>query len=550
MSQDDLVIANQTFPATRSDINANLQALGSLMSGASAPGTTYAYMYWADTTNGVLKQRDASNAAWVIRATLSDDRVVTKTSAYTVVLGDFGKTILCSASGAAFTVTLLAAATAGDGFRVAFKKTDSSVNAVTIDGNGAETIDGATTVTLDVQYDSFELVSDGSNWHIENNAVFTMTRPEVTIASAATTDLGTKASNMLAISGTTTITALGSSASLRNPVYFLRFTGALTLTHNATSLIIPGGSNIVTADGDTAIALYLGSGNWKILSYTRANGQGASMAAATVAIASAGTTDIGSAKGNLVNITGTTTITALGSTATTGNPLYFARFTGALTLTHNGTSLILPGSANITTAAGDSAIFEYLGSGNWRCLNYAKIDGSPVVGSSALVKISTQTASASANIDFTGLSSTYKKYILEIIDYVPSAAQSVYLRVDAGSGFISTGTYDQAGDGRDSEGNPVTLEAENAAQISLTGADTLATTSTNPNYLAVEIINPSHSKRTAIGWRGHWIQDGTTRHRTAAGFGSNQATTAVISIRILPSTGNISSGTFILYGVV
>mgnify|MGYP000432103189 CR=1 FL=1 len=166
MSSDDLVIANQTFPATRADINSNLQALGSLMSGASAPSTTYAYMWWADTTNGVLKQRNSSDNAWVVRATLSDDRVVTKTTTYSVVLGDFDKLILCSASGGAFTVNLPAAATAGDGFRVSFKKTDATFNAVTLDGNSSETIDGNTTITLDSPYDMVELTCDGSNWSI------------------------------------------------------------------------------------------------------------------------------------------------------------------------------------------------------------------------------------------------------------------------------------------------------------------------------------------------------------------------------------------------
>lgn len=171
MSQDDLIVSNQTFPATRTDINSNLQALGSLMSGASAPGTTYAYMWWADTTNGVLKQRNAGDSAWVIRATLSDDRVVTKTTTYTVVAGDYDKLILCSASGAAFTVNLTAAATLGDGFRVKLKKTDATANAVTIDGNASETIEGAATKALSTQYDCVTLVCDGSNWFYETSTV-------------------------------------------------------------------------------------------------------------------------------------------------------------------------------------------------------------------------------------------------------------------------------------------------------------------------------------------------------------------------------------------
>ncbi len=85
-------------------------------------------------------------------------------------------------------------------------------------------------------------------------------------------------------------------------------------------------------------------------------------------IASAGTTDIGAATGNYVNVTGTTTITALGTIQ--AGTRRIVNFTGALTLTYNATSLILPGAANITTVAGDVAEFVSLGSGNWICTSY------------------------------------------------------------------------------------------------------------------------------------------------------------------------------------
>lgn len=90
-------------------------------------------------------------------------------------------------------------------------------------------------------------------------------------------------------------------------------------------------------------------------------------------IASAATTDIGAATGEFVDVTGTTTITSLGTAA--AGIVRTVRFTGALTLTHNATSLQLPGSANITTANGDVAQFRSLGSGNWKCVNYMKVNG-------------------------------------------------------------------------------------------------------------------------------------------------------------------------------
>lgn len=90
-------------------------------------------------------------------------------------------------------------------------------------------------------------------------------------------------------------------------------------------------------------------------------------------IPSAGTTNLAIATGNYVHITGTTTITAFG-TVNSGVP-FMLIFDGALTLTHNGTSLILPGAGNIVTSAGDSMFIVSEGSGNWRCFNYTRAVG-------------------------------------------------------------------------------------------------------------------------------------------------------------------------------
>lgn len=73
-----------------------------------------------------------------------------------------------------------------------------------------------------------------------------------------------------------------------------------------------------------------------------------------------------------VSISGTTTITSFGTNALNGQ-FFFVTFQGVLTLTYNATSFILPGKANITTAAGDMSIWQYLGSGNWQCLVYQPV---------------------------------------------------------------------------------------------------------------------------------------------------------------------------------
>lgn len=95
--------------------------------------------------------------------------------------------------------------------------------------------------------------------------------PVVGMASAATVDIGAASSNVITITGTTTITSLGTIAS--GAIRVLVFADALTLTHNATSLILPGAANITTAAGDVAVMLSLGSGNWRCIAYQRASGK-------------------------------------------------------------------------------------------------------------------------------------------------------------------------------------------------------------------------------------------------------------------------------------
>lgn len=88
--------------------------------------------------------------------------IVSKTAAYTATATD--DVILGDASGGAFTVTL-PTAVGIPGKRYTIKRTSSSNN-VTVDGDGSETIDGATTKALATQYAAIVVVSDGTGWHI------------------------------------------------------------------------------------------------------------------------------------------------------------------------------------------------------------------------------------------------------------------------------------------------------------------------------------------------------------------------------------------------
>ncbi|MEO7344290.1 MAG: hypothetical protein ABIU85_05585, partial [Methylotenera sp.] len=101
-------------------------------------------------------------------------------------------------------------------------------------------------------------------------------------------------------------------------------------------------------------------------------------------LASATTTDLGAiATGSYGKVTGVATITGLGTIAAGIERTVV--FTGILILTHNATSLILPGGLNITTAAGDAFTFRSEGSGNWRCTGYASVSGDVTLGTTQTI---------------------------------------------------------------------------------------------------------------------------------------------------------------------
>jgi len=105
------------------------------------------------------------------------------------------------------------------------------------------------------------------------------------------------------------------------------------------------------------------------LIHTQANQKGADIASATALV-------LGN-DGNYFDVTGTTTITSI-TTKQVGT-IVTLHFDAILTLTHNATDLILPGGANITTAAGDEFTFVEYAAGDWRCLAYALASGKAVV---------------------------------------------------------------------------------------------------------------------------------------------------------------------------
>lgn len=214
MSQNDMTLADAAGAAFLADLNSALGALVTNSSGATAPSTTYAYQFWADTSAGLLKMRNAANSAWLIVCDL--------------------------ASGAPYLgagASLVFEGATDDAYETTLAVTDPTADRTAIFPDQTGTV---------------KLMARGTD-----------------IASAATINLSTATGDIVDVTGTTAITAITLADGIERTV---RFTGALTLTHGA-SLVLPSAANISTAAGDVATFRGYAAGVVRCTAYQKASGQ-------------------------------------------------------------------------------------------------------------------------------------------------------------------------------------------------------------------------------------------------------------------------------------
>jgi hypothetical protein len=179
-------------------------------------------------------------------------------------------------------------------------------------------------------------------------------------------------------------------------------------------------------------------------------------------LASAATVTLANATGNVVHVTGTTTITSFGN-ASAGLERTVI-FDGILTLTHNATSLILPTGANITTAAGDTARFICDTTNNWRCLSYQRKNGQPLTTGS-LQPINTLIISSSTVTVDCSLGSTFTITLT-------SSVNTLTLTNLNGAGFVTEVEIEikQDGTGSRSFALPASFKALGGSDTSISSA--------------------------------------------------------------------------------
>ncbi|MGB8422172.1 gp53-like domain-containing protein [Paraburkholderia sp.] len=172
MSQNSLVIPNTgtlSGLALVNDANAALDSLNTLNSGGSAPSTTEADMWWMDTTNGLLKQRNAANSAWLVHSVrgvaagggIAHSGIATTITGNTTLTTAWMGEVVPLNPSAPITITLPVANTFPVGYGFILDNGASSTYSVTIAPQGTDTTNMSTLGPGDQVF----VFSDGvGNW--------------------------------------------------------------------------------------------------------------------------------------------------------------------------------------------------------------------------------------------------------------------------------------------------------------------------------------------------------------------------------------------------
>jgi hypothetical protein len=163
-------LTNCTFPTLNQNTTGTATTATNLASGSAgtipyqtASGTTA--MLAAGTSGQVLTSAGAAAPTWSTPAAATKT-ISNKTGTFTVVAGDLGKIINCTSG--TFTVSLTAAASLGSGFTCTIWNTsNTATDAITINPNASETIDGMATLVLR-RGEGLAIVCNGTNWETDD----------------------------------------------------------------------------------------------------------------------------------------------------------------------------------------------------------------------------------------------------------------------------------------------------------------------------------------------------------------------------------------------
>ncbi len=255
MATADYILDNATGANFRSDLNNTLAAIVSNNSSSSEPSTKYAYQWWADTNEGVLKIRNSANDGWVTLLQLDGTLTLEDGSNSAPALGfrdDLNTGIFSSA---ADTLDITCGGTTRGSFSSSGLAVTGNVSATTfvgdIDANNGD-FDGT------LEADAITVAGTALNTVIAGVASTNVTVADESsdptcfplFVTAATGDLPPKSGSNLAFNssnGTLTATAFAGDGSALTGV------GGTTINNNADNRVITGSGSANTLNGESTL---------------------------------------------------------------------------------------------------------------------------------------------------------------------------------------------------------------------------------------------------------------------------------------------------------
>jgi hypothetical protein len=246
-------------------------------------------------------------------------------------------------------------------------------------------------------------------------------------------------------------------------------------------------------------------------------------------------------------------ITSVANTQITGNIVSSQITSVANTqITGNLTATNLSGGTNGTipyqSAAGTTQMLAVGTSGQVLQTNGAGAPSWATPSAGSLVYLSTVTAATSSTVDIeTTFDSTYDEYLIIVSNLIPDTSNILLLSrlkvggsYDTGSNYSSASfTMNSAGDSYNGNDNGTIIYMS----ASLVGAN-------RPTSFTYHVHSPaSTTYAKGVHWAGFMNANGAAISKYFAGAGMNSSTSALTGVRFYMSSGNITAGTFRLYGI-
>jgi hypothetical protein len=246
-------------------------------------------------------------------------------------------------------------------------------------------------------------------------------------------------------------------------------------------------------------------------------------------------------------------ITSVANTQITGNIISSQITSVANTqITGNVTATNLSGGTNGTipyqSASGTTQMLAVGTSGQVLQTNGAGAPSWATPSTGTLVYLSTVTASSSATVDVeTTFDSTYDEYLIIVSNLIPDTSNIQLLsRLKVGGSYDTGSNYSSAAVTMNSAGDSYNGN-DGGTTIYMSAAYVGASRPTSFTYHVHSPASTSYAK--GVHWEGFMNANGAALSKWFAGAGMNSSTSALTGVRFYLAGGNITSGTFRLYGI-